>query len=91
MVATRLGITSLFLFALLIGPSNVVAQSSPDAPTLTLASTLGTAFTYQGQLASGSAPVSGSCDFFMNGEQAVEYGLADEVLGPQRVAVPAGR
>ncbi len=27
----------------------------------------------------------------MNGEQAVEYGLADEVLAPQRVAVPAGR
>jgi ATP-dependent Clp protease, protease subunit len=30
-------------------------------------------------------------DFFMNGEQAVEYGLADEVLAPQRVAVAVGR
>src|SRR5580765_6442893 len=53
-------VTLLILAWLVLGASGQVA-ADPGGPH-TPAATLGTGFTYQGQLVSGGAPVSGACD-----------------------------
>ncbi len=50
---------AVVLLAVLMSVSGVTAQQSPD-PTLPQA-VLGTAFTYQGQLQKGGAPVTANC------------------------------
>ncbi len=52
---------SFAIFSLLLA-ANQPAAADPGGPPSSAAALAGTGFTYQGQLQSGGAPVSGSCD-----------------------------
>ena len=56
-------ITVVISLALVFSATGVIAQATGPQSAVSAAGSLGTAFTYQGQLKNASGPVTGSCDF----------------------------
>jgi hypothetical protein len=75
-MARKPSLSLVLLFALLLNAGGVVAQGGGPAQPNSPEAALGTGFTYQGQLKSGSGFVSGPCNF--------QFGLWDApTLGAQ--------
>lgn len=81
----------IVVLTLLIGVGSVAAQQDkpparPDSPT-----TLGTAFTYQGELKKGTTPITGACNFHFSLWDAASGGTLINTQSLDNVPLTNGR